>query len=250
MSILRRVAFILCLSLLGHAQEVPAPTPEEAPSAEVTDENTGPTTPQAGLWKKTLGSSKESRAEKRYGVLGNFSLFEMWVLTKYGFTLEYIANPSWTWEFEYMHGSLSFGYFGLNIGRIQESRASILARSFGHRNSLNFLMGVFYDTFDLHLGSSLLDSVPGVPSSQIDLVRTHAMGLTWGIGNRWQTSQGFILGIDWLVINLPLTHFGQKSAFLDASNDTHYEDQVRNALNLLNKIPSAGILKFQVGMIF
>lgn len=187
---------------------------------------------------------------KNWGVTGNFSLFEMWVLTKYGITGYYTQDPKRDYELEYMRGSLGFGYFGINIGSIKEERISLLTRSFGKRNSLNFLYGVFYNKMNIGLSQKLLNSVNPELRSNVNNVELSMAGLTWGFGNRWQTREGYIFGIDWLVLNIPFSTIQQRIPFFKQSQSQDSRDNVKDALNWLKKIPSVGVLKFQIGMTF
>ena len=221
------------------------------PTIESNPQSASSKSPSETQTSPTLEPVTENNPQfKNWGVTGNFSLFEMWVLTKYGITGYYTKDPKRDWELEYMRGSLGFGYFGINIGSIQEQRISLLTRSFGKRNSLNFLYGVFYNQMEIGLSQKFLNTVSQVSQSQVNNVELSTAGLTWGFGNRWQTKEGYILGLDWFVINIPFSTIQQRIPFLKQSNDKDSRDSVKDALNWLKKIPSAGILKFQIGMTF
>ena len=126
----------------------------------------------------------------------------------------------------------------------------MLTRSFGKRNSLNFLYGVFYNKMDIGLSQKLLNSVNPELRSNVNNVELAMAGLTWGFGNRWQPREGYIFGIDWLVLNIPFSTIQQRIPFFKQSQSQDSRDNVKDALNWLKKIPSAGVLKFQIGITF
>ena len=195
-----------------------------------------------------LGSARDNRTLTKWTLTGNFTLLETWVLTKYGFTAGYNDSASNTYEFEYMRGSLSFGKFGMDIGGIDEQRFALVARSFNKRNSFNVTYGVFYSEFDAHLGNDILATVSGVPASTVDLARVTIFGFTGGLGNRWQMENGFVWGVDWIMLHVPLFLIEKEAPFLDNSNSPVKKDDVADVLDIFRKVPGLGILKFQVGL--
>lgn len=201
-------------------------------------------------WYDSKKDDRENRTAKNWGVTGNYSLIEMWVLTKWGLSAHYTRNPDWTYELEYANGSLGWGYFGIDIGRIKEERVSVLARFFGKRNSFNFIYGVFYNKLNFRLGDDLLRATNAAYRSDLDHAEVSLAGLTWGIGNRWHTRKGYILGVDWLTINLPFSVIQQHAPFLKRSEDKDDRDDFKDSLDWIKRFPSIGILKIQVGLTF
>jgi len=200
--------------------------------------------------RRSLGAARERRGNSQWTFTGNYSLFEMWVLTKYGVTVGYNRSPSSTYEFEYMRGSLGFGYFGLDIGKISEERFALLWRSYGRRNSFSFVSGLYYNKLDVHLGSDLLASVSGQDRAKVDIMELQTVGLSWGVGNRWQTSGGFVWGADWLVLNVPVWIVKQEHPFIDSSNSAEARDDANDTMRILRRIPAVAALKIQLGVSF
>lgn len=198
----------------------------------------------------SLNEARENRASKNWTITGNYSLYEMWVLSKKGITFAYTPDASISYEFEYMKGSIGFGYFGIDIGEIKEQRISFLARSFNQRNTFNFLAGVYYNKLDITLGSDLLKTLSSDERLHVDLMDLETMGLTWGLGNRWQTKKGFVWGFDWLVINIPLRTTKQKVPYLNSTATENDKDEVKDALKVLKTFPSFGVVKIQLGVSF
>ncbi len=199
---------------------------------------------------RTLGAARSNRQNTKWTVTANYSLFEMWTLTKYGFTASYNENESTSYELSYTRGSLGFGYYGINLGSIDEQRLSASWRSFGGRNSFSFVTGIYYNELDLHLGSAALDSVMGPQRSRVDLLKVNTAGVSWGIGNRWQTKNGFTWGGDWISISVPVWIVQQKHPFVDATTNEHYRDEAKDALRFFRRIPEVAALKVQLGFSF
>jgi hypothetical protein len=149
-----------------------------------------------------------------------------------------------------MRGSLGFGYFGVDIGKISEERFGLLWRSYNRRNSFNFSTGLYYNKLDVNLGSKMLASVSSSQRANVEVMELETAGVSWGLGNRWQTRSGFVWGVDWLVVNIPLWIIKQEHPFLDESNDENARKNARDALRVFRRIPSVGTLKIQLGFSF
>jgi hypothetical protein len=199
---------------------------------------------------RTLGAARTRRQDSTWTFTGNYSLFEMWTLTKYGLTVGYNKDESTTYEFEYMRGSLGFGYFGIDLGEISEQRFGLNWRTYGKRNSFSFVTGLYYNMLDMHLGSDALATVAGTQRAKVDLLEIETVGLHWGIGNRWQTKGGFVWGADWIAINLPLWIVKQEHPFIDATTSAQYRDDAKDALRFFRRIPEIAALKIQLGFSF
>jgi hypothetical protein len=199
---------------------------------------------------RTLGAARTRRQDSTWTFTGNYALFEMWTLTKYGLTVGYNKDESTTYEFEYMRGSLGFGYFGIDLGEISEQRFGLNWRTYGKRNSFSFVTGLYYNMLDMHLGSDALATVAGTQRAKVDLLEIETVGLHWGIGNRWQTKGGFVWGADWIAINLPLWIVKQEHPFIDATTSAKYQDDAKDALRFFRRIPEIAALKIQLGFSF
>lgn len=199
---------------------------------------------------RTLGAARLNRQDTKWTVAANYSLFDMWTLTKYGLTVGYNKDATTTYEFGYSRGSLGFGYYGINLGSIDEQRLSAAWRTYGQRNSFSFVTGIYYNELDLHLGSAALDTVMGSQRSRVDLLKINTVGLSWGIGNRWQTKSGFVWGGDWVTISVPVWIVKQEHPFVDATNNERYREEAQDALKFFRRIPELAALKVQLGFSF
>lgn len=215
-----------------------------------SDELAEKTTAKIDEITEPLATTRAARASTQWNLQGGYSLLDTWVVSKYGFALGYNRSASSTYELEYMRGTLGFGKFGIDIGRINEQRLSALYRSFSDRNSFHFIMGLYYDHLTVGLGSDLLATVSGVPLSSVDLVTLSTLGLTWGFGNRWQTKSGFMWGVDWFVINVPVATLERDAPFLNVNAAPGEQNNVDDAMNTIRKTPMFTVLKLQLGLSF
>ena len=199
---------------------------------------------------RTLGAARANRQDTTWTIAGNYSVFEMWTVQKYGLTLGYNKSESDTFEFEYMRGSVGFGWLGIDLGSFSEERYGLNWRSFGNRNAFSFVSGIYYNILDMHLGSDALASVAGTAHAKVDLLKIHTMGIHWGIGSRWQTKGGFVWGADWIAINLPIWIVKQEHPFIDATSNPELRDEAKDAMRLFRRIPEFAALKIQLGFSF
>lgn len=191
-----------------------------------------------------------ARAQTRWTGLVNYTLLEMWVLTKYGITAAYNESAERTYELEYMRGSLGVGAFGIDIGKVEEQRLSFLVRSFAHRNSFSFGYGGFLSETTARLGNDYLATVPGVSRSSVELMKVQTLGASLTLGNRWQLKNGFVWSFDWLALYWPLVVLSQDSPFIDKSADPGKRGKADDAMTVFRRIPSLGALKIQLGFSF
>ena len=207
----------------------------------------------AGKWKgfsKAINSASLNRASTPWAVTANYAFLEMWVLTKYGLTVARNESAAKTYELEYMTGSLGIGYFGIDIGKIEEQRLALMSRSFSERNSFSWFYGAYINQIQAHLGNDYLASVPGVTRSSVELMKLQTLGATFGIGNRWQLKNGFTWGVDWLAVHWPLMVLQQDSPFIANSSDPSKRNSADDAMDVFKRLPSFGAFKLQLGYSF
>lgn len=203
----------------------------------------------AGLIEDTVaaaGESRDARAHTRYTALANYAYVDSWVPSKFGLALAYNPDPSESLELAYDRGSVGYDYFSVSIGRVSDDRFSLVWRRFQTFNSFNYFVGVHHEEFRVRIGDTLLRTAGG----RGDILELSRMGLTFGVGNRWQTRGGFTWGADWLVVHVPVMTLRTRSPFLDATNDETYRGRVDNVLRLFRDVPTGAVLKIQLGYSF
>jgi hypothetical protein len=200
--------------------------------------------------KAALGEIPAQRAARPLAIAINAQVFETWTLTKYGGTLSYNTSPENTYELEYLKGDLGFGAFGFDLGKIEEQKFSLLWRSYSQRNTFSFFTGLTYNKFSVHLGNEYLETVTGSQRTNVDLAEIATLGATWGFGQRWHTKNGFVWGVDWLTLSLPLVTMDENIPFVERSQNPQRREQVSDAVKLFKRIPTVGVLKLQLAYSF
>lgn len=199
---------------------------------------------------ETLAAIPAQRAARPITLAVDAALFETWVITKYGVTASYNESPENTYELGYQKGSLGFGYFGFDLGKIEEQKVSLLWRSYSQRNTFSFFTGLNYNVFKVHLGNDYLETVTGSERANVDVVELTTLGATWGFGQRWHTKSGMVWGVDWFNISVPVVVLHERMPFAQASNSADKRDSLNSAAKVFKRIPSVGILKIQIGFSF
>ena len=206
--------------------------------------------PEAQPDKSTASmTSRELRELNRHSFLVNYSFFDTWIPGKYGATYAFNASPSGSWEVEYLRGSISVPFFIEDLGKITDQRLTLMYRSFSQRNSFSFLYGANYSSFKFQLGPDYLATITGGNASTFDVVSVETLGITWGMGNRWQINKA-IISFDWFVINIPVVVLESEAPFLEATASESSKEDIRDVLDIIEKFPTLAILKFQLGFSF
>ncbi len=198
---------------------------------------------------EVLASAKDFRAERHWIITGNYSYLDMMVPGKYGLTVGYVKDPANTYELDYMRGSFGLGWLGVDIGTIKEQRLSLLWRSYNKRNTFNYQMGLNYNIFDVHLGSKLINKLVGA-NYDYSVMNIETLGISWGLGHRWQTKGGFVWAFDWLQVHMPIVVLRQDTPFIDATPDNNDRDNAKTTVNIIKRFPRVVALKLQLGFTF
>src|SRR5690606_7424475 len=115
------------------ANPTPTPSPIEVPLPEVEPVKAG------------------FRPDK-WGVALIYSPLDMWVPSKFGGNITYNDSDKYSYELEYLKGSIGSSSFSIDIGKISDTRVSLLQRSFNNRRSFNYFWGAYYEKFEVRLG--------------------------------------------------------------------------------------------------
>jgi hypothetical protein len=239
--------------------ESPTTTPTETetdPYATVPDASstTAPVSDELGPQAKkveeiqTLPPEMTGSSLHRQNSLGSvmlgYQVLTSWVPFKWTASYTQIFNRSWSAELEYSRGNFGVGLFGFDAARIREHRYSLLGRRY-FGNSFNILFGAFKNDFHASLGSGLLNN-----NEWIDDFRVQGMGLTIGIGNRWQWHNGFTMGVDWFRLNIPLIDKKVENDVLNNIEDNSDLRSVRDNINRVRNLPNFVLLGVNLGYTF
>lgn len=197
-----------------------------------------------------LGDTQKRRSKANYFALLNYSPLDLLIPSKKGLTLGLISSVEKTWEFEYLSGSVSVPFIIEDLGKMSDTRFSIISRSYSDNNSFNFSYGITYFDFSLHLGDRLLNGLSGGTYPSIDLVEISSLGLNFAFGNRWSFEKNMTFGVDWISLAQPLYTLKKSSAFLDYATNQGDRDSVDKAMSLISYFPRVALFKVQFGILF
>lgn len=199
---------------------------------------------------QTLNETRFRRDKADYLALLNYSPVDLLIPSKQGITLGLIRDADKTWELEYLSGSISVPFIVEDLGKMSDTRISLIGRSYFGSNSFNFSYGLSYFDFLLHLGDKLLNRVSGGSYPSLDLIGVQSVGFNIGIGNRWTFKHNITLGIDWISWMQPLQITSKRSTFLDYATNEEDRDDVDKAITLISYMPRFAFLKLQLGILF
>ncbi len=195
-----------------------------------------------------LDSTKAYREAYSHNLLGTFSLLDTWIPGKWGGTYTYNKSASSAWEFEYLKGT--YAPIGISeLGEFSDLRLTLFYRSFSKRNSFNFMYGIYYNSFKLGIGDAILNRISSGYIPNFDVVSIETMGISWGFGNRWHLKR-FLFAVDWFTINIPLVTLESEAPFLETTTSQEDKNDIRDAMDIIEKIPTLAIFKLQFGYSF
>lgn len=235
------------------AQEALPPQPEKS-DGTVPVEVTEGAPSSVPVDPKTLEESDPPRSadpnDKKWAVTGDFSYLDLWVPGKLGLSAGYRWDMSNMIEINYLNGSLSGGTFGIDLGRIVETRASLVWRRFPSQRAYNYFFGINYNDLELVIGEVALASVAAANPEDYELLKLTTMGLSAGLGHRWVFSSGFTLAVDWLQVHVPLTTLTENAPFRDATTDPDRRKEADDLIRYVKNFPRIAALKLQLGISF
>lgn len=195
-------------------------------------------------------TSKNLRRDKNWAVLGNYAAVDVFIPGKKGLSLIAMDSDDKAWELEYLNADIKAPSYFRNLGSIEETRVSLLRRSFWGTNSFSGYFGLAYNSFSVSLGNETLSKLTGgsFPSKKILSIDT--LGINTGIGNRWSFWKNATLGADWIGISQPLLKLRSESSVLDNSTNPDEKRRVQRVLDGATYFPRFYLFKFQFGMMF
>lgn len=259
--------FILSLLLLiqfSHAQISTSPTfpsegseivpeivkPKDSSAQKVVSEaqpvKTDPVSEEVAKATRELSNSKQVRDQSFGSVMLGYQFLTSWLPSKKTISYTHIFNDKWSLEAEYSWATIDFPIVGVDLGAIKEKRYTLQARRYVG-NSFHFSFGPILNEFNARLGSDFLDNLGNEIKSSF---KVQNLGVTGGMGNRWQWSNGVTFGIDWLRINIPLIETKIKDNVLDAIINEDDQDDIKKVIRTFNRIPTFVLFGLNLGYSF
>ncbi len=231
------------------AQESLPPQPEKTDGTvpvEVTE--TPSSTPV--LSPPMAAADADGDVAAKWAVTGNFSYLDIWVPAKFGVAASYRFSPKHLIEFEYLRGSFGGALFGFDLGRIVEQRAALVWRKFPSGRAYNYFLGANFNDLEVTIGDSALATISSGNLSDYELMKFSTLGLSAGLGHRWQWPSGFVLAIDWIHVHMPLVTLKEDAPFRDATTDEDRRSEADELIRFVKNFPRLAALKLQLGISF
>ena len=188
-------------------------------------------------------TSRENRTASKGTVMLGYQFLTTWIPSKWTAGYTHIFNEKWSLEAEYSSASINTKYIGIDLGVVRESRIALQARRYVG-NSFHFSFGPVLSQFEARLGSDI------IASDYSQSFSSENLGVTGGIGNRWQWSNGVTFGIDWFRMNVPVLETSVKDKVLRDVIDGGDRSDIKKVIRTFNRIPTFVLFGLNIGYTF
>lgn len=188
-------------------------------------------------------TSRENRAASKGTVMLGYQFLTTWIPSKWTAGYTHIFNEKWSLEAEYSSASINTKYIGIDLGVVRESRIALQARRYVG-NSFHFSFGPVLSQFEARLGSDI------IASDYSQSFSSENLGVTGGIGNRWQWSNGVTFGVDWFRMNVPVLETSVKDKVLRDVIDGGDRSDIKKVIRTFNRIPTFVLFGLNIGYTF
>ncbi len=185
----------------------------------------------------------EDLRDDSFGTLAvGYQPFATWIPGKWSASYTQIFDRSWSLEGEYSKASLSIPVFKVDIGSIEEERATLHAHYYSG-NSYHWTFGLVYSKAEANLGADI------PTTANYNFFEMENIGATFGFGNRWLWESGISFGIDWFRMNQPLFARWENDAVVKDLSDNDATD-VKKVMRGFNTLPTFVFLGIKLGYTF
>lgn len=193
---------------------------------------------------KVKRTSATNRDILSSSVMVGYQMLNTWVPAKKTGSYTYYFNESWGLELEYASSKFSMDIAGIDLGRVEEDRYSLLGKYFVG-NSFYFNFGAYVSKLEIFVGDKFADTF-GERINQSFIMDIY--GASFGVGNRWIFNNGISLGVDWLRFNMPLATSTKQRVLkrLDAENS----DDIKRVEKIFKNFPAFTFVGLNIGYSF
>lgn len=188
-------------------------------------------------------TSRENRSASNGTAMVGYQFLTTWIPSKLTLSYTQILNEKWSIEGEFATGSISTSYIGVDLGSIKERRYTLQARRYVG-NSFHFMFGPVLSDFKARLGSDI------VANDYSQSFSAQNLGVTGGLGNRWQWANGMTFGIDWFRVNIPVFETSVKDDVLKDVTDSGDKSDIKKVIRTFNRFPTFVLFGLNVGYTF
>ncbi len=169
-----------------------------------------------------------------------------WLPSKKLISYTYTVNKQWSIEAEYAWASIDFPIANVDLGQIKEKRYSLQMRRY-MSESFHFIFGMTFNDFKARLGNDFLNnSFQEIEGG----FQVKNIGITGGLGNRWQLVNGLTLGVDWLRLNMPVAQTDVDDQVLGKNLDEGDQQSIKKVIKAFNRIPTFVLFGISLGYTF
>jgi hypothetical protein len=179
----------------------------------------------------------------------SLSLLGIAIPVKHGPSAQYSLDSAWAIEAGHFAGQFGLSRFFIDIGSFRESLLLINARYHPVRGSFSWIFGLSRQSYRARLGDDFLSRVTSQPADY-EAVTAETLGLQLGLSNQFRFNRNFILGIDWIVVNVPFLTLKSEAPILGALPNPSDRDRIEDLLRIMRYLPTAVLLKTSVGYSF
>lgn len=199
---------------------------------------------------KIPGTEKIYRIQNPHSFMASYAGTATWIPSKLGLSYTYSPDLMKSYEVSFLRGNLAAPFFLKDLGSISDFHLSALYRSYSARNSFAVIYGLNYYKFNARMSGKYTNSASNTSNPDLNLLLVESIGVTFGLGNRWQLKNGVSFGVDWFHLNMPLIVFRTEADLLKSDADKEDKNEIKNVLDLLKRVPTFAFLKFQIGYSF
>lgn len=181
-----------------------------------------------------------------WALSGSFSYLDTWLPSKIGANLIYKNEDLRTIELSYQRASYSFNVLVDDFGRITDQRFMTLTRSFKYQESFNYHYGLSLNQLSADLGPSQAAAI----GYKFDIFKITTLNILWGVGNRFTINENWFAGIDWFRVYFPIYAFDENGDDIEKSDSSSKKDDLKDAKNLIQRIPTFSLLVLELGYKF
>jgi hypothetical protein len=195
-------------------------------------------------------SSKKGRGNTSYYLGANYSYFDLILPAKFGASVAYQKDANKVYELDYLYSSMKVPFIIKDLGKLAETRISLIQRNYFDTNSFNAYIGIFHNEVKLTVGNALLARIPNTNYPNIVVLEIETVGVSLGVANRWQYENGIALSIEWFGWAQPLLVTKKDTAFIDAVSDSDDKKNIDKAVGVISYFPRLSFCKLQLGYAF
>lgn len=221
------------------AQATPPRTAAPTPTQNNTDET------KEDSEERQSVTSRDYRAESHLTIGVEPFVIGTWVPNKRGVFATGVLSPDTSAEVEYLSGSLGIDFKDIDIAVFRETLLVGALRSYFGTNHFNLRYGIGLRKYELTLGEHFLTKEQ---SETVLHIETYIAALA--VGNRWQWSPGFTLGVDWFEAVIPLAERRFEGLVTESLADPRAAETQEAGMRILRFGPTFNLLKLQLAWTF